>query len=223
MRVVFLLLISSILLVSNSCNLPNTVKVWDYDATDAIKKKRDWQVVDTKTDSWRLALSYSPTFCAKQKPIPSHLKHQCLDNKFGLIVHGLWAQSFQAETYKAHPRNCKDTHAISKEILINHLCMIPGYRLMQKEWERHGSCDFKSAKAYLNRTKMLYSALKLPTLEVLNKIKKSSYYRIKSEIIALNKHIALREEHIWIVKKKGELREVHLCYDTQFNFKACHK
>jgi ribonuclease T2 len=99
--------------------------------------------------------------------------------------------------------------------------MIPGVELIQKEWEKHGSCDFDNAKLYLAQTKALFSKLKLPSHDVLRQLHKKSYHAIKSAIVNLNTSIGLKEKHIWIVKKRGELREVHLCYNKDFTLKAC--
>jgi ribonuclease T2 len=61
------------------------------------------QTVTTPTEYFMLVFSWSPGFCESQKnktdgSYPAHLQLQCVDNQFGWVVHGLWAEVRQPQT-----------------------------------------------------------------------------------------------------------------------------
>ena len=155
-------------LSSAACNLKQDFKEYDY-----FMSKRDHKK-DSETLSYVLDLSYSPVFCAYSKKFKQHTntyKHQCQDNKFGLVVHGLWGQG---RSYKHHPRNCKNTKAIRLSTSKQYLCIMPGIDLIQKEWEKHGTCDFETPELYLLKIQKLYSQLQLPSYYQLQQLHRSS-------------------------------------------------
>ena len=212
-------------IADTSCKVPTQLESWDYNSTKAINRGKDWRNSSVKTDYWMLSLSWSKAYCDKFTfgNIPKDAQHQCRDNDFGLVVHGLWAQSRQAgKNHKAHPRNCRDTVAVPVKVLREHICQVPGIKLMQKEWEKHGSCDFSSPADYFGQTDMLYRQLKLPSREELLGLEYGSWKKVKQKILELNRDIGLRSEHLFVEFKKKRLREVRVCYDLRYKFTACN-
>lgn len=218
-----ILLVSSLVIIFTTinqayanCNLPAVINTYDYDYT---KHKRERQNL-IKTDYLMLALSYSPKFCngnaKRQKTHP----HQCKNNDFGLIVHGLWPQSLVATDYKQHPRNCVNTPAINTNTLKQYLCLIPGVKLIQSEWEKHGSCHYKNAVDYLTKTKQLFKQLILPKWSKNNPPPKTP-----KQVNKILKHFnpKLLTKDI-IVKFKGrDLNEIRICYDLEYQYTSCYK
>ncbi len=204
---------------ASSCTIDPNLSTWDYDSTGRIAKDRDWKNDDVQTDYWMLALSWAPAFCdnfAKE-----YHDHQCEKNEFGLIVHGLWAQSKTAHGYRDHPRNCVDTPALSVEIVKEYMCIMPGVRLIQGEWEKHGTCDYENAAAYLEQTKFLYESLNIPTRQDIFRIEKD-LNTVKQLIIDLNPNLGLGSEDLKASKHDDErLREVKICYSLTFEPIAC--
>ena len=206
------------------CQLPTQLQTWDYDSSQAIRSGKDWQNKTTQTDYWMLSLSWSKAFCDKftSGVVPAHAQHQCVSNKFGLIVHGLWAQSRAAgKNSKGHPRNCRNAPAISTQRMKEHLCEMPGVRLMQMQWEKHGTCDFNSAQDYLAKTSHLYRRLNLPDRETLEALEYSSWKRVKKKIVQMNASTGLRDEHVYVKFRKKRLHEVYICYDLDDRYTAC--
>lgn|GEM_PF-2911070 len=204
---------------ADQCRLPDQIKAWDYRATEAIRRGKDWRNAQVKTDYWMLALSWSKAFCDQRR---NDANPQCRDNAFGLILHGLWAQSRVAgRNYKGHPRNCVDAQAIPATLIRQYWCMIPGARLMQKAWEKHGTCDFKQPEAYLKQAKQLYEQLTLPTRAMLLTVERKRPSDIKQMMVKLNQRLGLKRKHIWVDMKQRRLREIRICYDLAFRFADC--
>lgn len=122
-----------------------------------------------------LVFSWSPGFCkGKKKPdgtIPEYLRFQCEENRFGWVVHGLWAElnnpemceSDQGQKTPLHPRYCRgDLPKLPEALVKANMCMMPGSRLIQGEWEKHGACIFDKPAAYFEKIKELRNQLVLP-------------------------------------------------------------
>ena len=215
----------SSLSIAQDCIIPSEIQSWDYNSTKAIADNKDWKN-DITTDYWMLALSWSKGFCDEfSGAIPKKYKHQCLNNSMGLIVHGLWAQSKKAgDNYKKHPRNCRDTVAINPDLIENYICIIPGIQLMQKEWEKHGTCDFSTAEEYFATLNVLYQQLNIPTREELEAYEYEPSEIIKAYFLSLNKSIGLKENNVIIKINNANKRlsEIYIIYDKQFRFfKKC--
>ncbi len=197
------------------CNLPKIINTYDYDYS---KNHRDKQNL-VKTDYLMLALSYSPEFCRSKKRQKTH-PHQCRDNDFGLIVHGLWPQSYVAKNYKDHPRNCTNTPAIKTSVLKQYLCLVPGVKLIQSEWEKHGSCYYKNAVDYLATTKKLFNQLTLPQWHKNNPPPKKSK-QVRKIFKQLNQKLLTK--NIITNFKGNNLNEIRICYDLEYQYISCPK
>src|SRR5262249_39557206 len=93
------------------------------------------------TDYYALSLSWSPAFCA-QSGGAARSRFQCVDNSFGFVVHGLWAQSAAARGNRDHPRFCKMPEVLPGSLTRRYMCIMPDAQLIQDEWNKHGSCGF---------------------------------------------------------------------------------
>ncbi|WP_461535275.1 ribonuclease T2 family protein [Spongorhabdus nitratireducens] len=127
-------------------------------------------VNDIPTDFFLLVYSNSPRFCQymEAKGRLEDVAFQCASgNNFGWVIHGLWGESragFISKSKTAHPRFCKgDLAPVSLDLLARYICMSPGTRLLQGEWEKHGACDFDTAEAYFETTLNLYKRYKIPS------------------------------------------------------------
>jgi ribonuclease T2 len=218
--IVIIVSISS-LSIAQDCIIPSEIKSYDYNSTEAIANKKDWKN-DIETDSWLFALSWSKGFCDRYSgDIPKRLEHQCLNNSMGLIIHGLWAQSNKAGgDYKKHPRNCTDAEAIDSTLIENYICIIPGIKLMQKEWEKHGTCDFDTAEEYFATMNVLYQQLNIPSKEDLEVYEFKSPEIIKAYFLSINKDIGLNKNNVVIKinNKNKRLSEIYILYDKHFRF-----
>lgn len=161
------------------CVAPAALTTQAYDKNPADERQPCLRnTVTAPTEYFKLALSWSPKFCASVSAggrVAERFAYQCGEgNKFGWIVHGLWGQLFNPAMCKdettwpprltpQHPRYCKgNLPALSAAELLPFMCTQPGEALLQGEWESHGACDFPTATAYFEQTRKLFQALKVP-------------------------------------------------------------
>lgn len=192
----------------------NTNDFGNYDVVmrdDAIGQNKNAPV-----DYYMLALSWSPAFCEKQRAqygnnLPDSAQYQCdVKNQFGWVVHGLWPQNANARSVTDQPRFCKgDLAPLPVETLEPYLSISPGAKLLQGEWEKHGSCAFDSAEAYFKQEKALFESLSLP-----------------------NEQLSRKELFQWMKQNNPQLKgaylgashnELFICYDRQWQVIDCPK
>lgn len=172
------------------------------------------QNANAPVDYYMLALSWSPGFCDYQREkygnqLPASAQYQCGNNRtFGWVVHGLWPQNANAQSVADHPRFCQgDLPALPKSVIEPYLTMSPGAKLLQGEWEKHGSCAFKSAQDYFAKERALFEALRLP-----------------------DEDLPSRELFRWMKEHNPSLRraylnaghnELYICYDKGWEVTDC--
>lgn len=188
MRILFLLLLYFVL---SGCVFQGgtedvdiaTIEVAEPEVPQECVVRHEWLNLDydheidrqylVPTDFLLLVYSHSPSFCQKKRARNevSDVPFQCdSPNEFGWVIHGLWAESSDAyikNKRNKHPRFCQgDLEALDLEILIPFLCMSPGTRLLQGEWEKHGSCIFDTPRQYFMKTQELYERFGIPPVEL---------------------------------------------------------
>lgn len=202
------------------CALPRTLE-------PARVQEPDWRNTAAKTQGYVLALSWSPEYCARSSGRwRDGDLHQCRDNSFGLVVHGLWPQGAGARNRKDHPRHCRTATPLAAATLRAHLCTVPGVRLMQHQWAAHGTCAFTTAEGYFTAIERLNSVLTRPDLEALqaSKGKTLTVNDVRRAFAAANARIGLAGRHLGIdVTDRQRLREIRICYDRAFRFTACDR
>ncbi|HHE9513752.1 TPA: ribonuclease HI [Haemophilus influenzae 10810] len=165
-------------------------------------------------DYYMLALSWSPGFCDIQREkygdqLPYSSQYQCGNNRtFGWVVHGLWPQNANARTVSDHPRFCKgDLPALPKGLLAQYLAISPGEKLLQGEWEKHGSCAFDSAQQYFAKEQELFNALKLPNQKL-----------SRDELFGWMKQHNPQLKNAYLRASRNEL---FICYDKKWQVMNC--
>lgn len=176
----------------------------------------DYQNKNIPTDFFVLVYSNSPSFCQymESKGRTGQVSFQCESpNTFGWVIHGLWGESkaaYISGDYKKHPRFCQgDLPKVSLDEIKPYLCMSPGTRLLQGEWEKHGACDFDTATAYFEQAKTLYESYKLPPAD-LNARAAMNWMRANNP--------ELKDK--WL-HQSG--REFGICFDKNFELMSCPK
>jgi ribonuclease T2 len=204
---------ASLAIAQASCKLPSRIDM------SFIEPPRISQPSQLKVDEYLLALSWSPNYCAGAKNKPD-ARHQCSDNRFGWVVHGLWPNSSAARSNQEQPAYCSAAAPISEDTYKRHLCTVPGVKLMSHEWAKHGTCGFTSPENYFTRTEELRNALTLPDPQALAQSRKISAGDLRAAISAANKGLPM-QAIIIDVDRKQRLREVRICYDTRFRYTTC--
>ena len=197
---------------SQQCTVPSQVP--------ATRPTRvDYKNRDTATDYYGLSLSWSPQFCNSQngRSNPAN-QWQCIDHNFGFVVHGLWPQSAKATRNDEHPRFCQASEVLPAATIQPHLCTIPGAQLVQDEWNKHGTCAWPNATAYLDRVETLFKNLVLPDLNP----GRTTAGAVRQTILDANKAAGLKAEHTEVrVLSGNRFSEFMVCYDKNFKFAAC--
>ncbi len=177
-------------------------------------KYRD--INNISTDFLQLVYSNSSIFCSYQERIGRiyDFYFQCLSpNKFEWVIHGLWGESETAYIKgitDKHPRSCQgNLEPLPLDVIKPYLCMSPGTKLLQGEWEKHGACDFDTAEEYFAKMLELYNRFKTPPVK-----------------------LNARQAVIWMKRNNSELKnkwlyrtgsEFGVCFDTDFNTISCPK
>jgi len=178
----------------------------------------DYRNSDVAVDSYGLSLSWSPHFCNSPAGQNTANRWQCSDNHFGFVVHGLWPQSDSARRNDDHPRFCKSPEVLDAAIIRPHLCTIPGAQLIQDEWNKHGSCAWPNATAYLDRVENLRGNLTLPELPA----GRTTAGAVRNAILDANRAKGLKADQTSVrVASGNRLSEIMICYDKKFQFAAC--
>lgn len=209
-----LLACSSATFAADSCTLPAQIEKPLLEKVDCRN--------NIKPDSYVLALSWSPYHCAGVNANKdTSQQFQCRLNRFGFVVHGLWGQNDKAGGKCEQPRHC-DASLVSTQTVRDNLCTVPGVKLIQGEWQKHGTCSGMSQTAYFNKTRELWNALKQPDLsQLVNHKNMISAGTIANAFVSANPNSGLFKSAIAVHSRNNKLQEVLICYDLNFKFSAC--
>jgi len=163
-----------------------------------------------KFDYYLLTLSWSPEHCAKVK----NDKLQCGDGvHYGFVVHGLWPQY-----NKGYPDSCSTTPAVPEAVVNEMIVTMPSEKLIQHEWEKHGTCSGETVDGYFGLIKTTFNTIKIPdAFSNPTRPIKTSAVDIRKQFLAVNPNLQMAVA----CTKKGYLQEVRLCYDKQMHPTAC--
>ena len=107
-------------------------------------------------DYYVLSLSWSPQHCAG--PSGTRDSQQCGEGKrFGFVVHGLWPQY-----ERGFPDSCAAGSQVAPSIVTRLLPLMPSGRLIQHEWDKHGTCSGLSQASYFETIEKTFARLKVP-------------------------------------------------------------
>lgn len=105
-------------------------------------------------DSWLMALSWSPSYCLAH---PDD-ERQCRHKGYGFVLHGLWPQSRNGYG----PQHCS-AQAQPDDATIQHaLAFMPSHRLIEHEWETHGTCSGLAPADYFDLADRAFASVKAP-------------------------------------------------------------
>lgn len=167
-------------------------------------------------DFYVLALSWSPSFCAKQAPARRAKEPQCGGRPFAFVVHGLWPQ-FE----HGYPSYCQvPAPRIDSALVDKALDLMPSRGLIYHEWDRHGTCTGLSAQAYFAAVRKARAAVTIPPA-----------YRDPGEPLTvapsalvqafIQANPGLARDDIAVGCDRKRLTEVRLCLSRDFKFRPC--
>jgi ribonuclease T2 len=108
-------------------------------------------------DFYLLSLSWSPSFC--ETPAGTGSTEQCASGRpFSFVVHGLWPQ-FE----RGFPQSCQvPPPPLDRTIVEEMLDLMPARKLINHEWDKHGTCSGLDPRGYFDAVRKAREAVKIP-------------------------------------------------------------
>jgi ribonuclease T2 len=165
-------------------------------------------------DSYVLALSWAPAFCAQG----NNRSYRECDTRghLGFVVHGLWPERSDGPVLEY----CKRVPPVPYAIVEDMLSIMPDRGLIQHEWRAHGSCSGLSAREYFAVMKTAYAKLRIP----------QPFDRTRHQIRARPADIerlfqaanGMRTpDSVRIACRQGELTEIRICFSRNLEPIPC--
>jgi ribonuclease T2 len=163
-------------------------------------------------DYYVLSLSWAPTYCLTH----ADDSQECSGKGYGFVLHGLWPQ-YDAGGY---PENCRTQFELSADAAAKGRTIYPSERLMQHEWQEHGTCSGLDALAYFNMADRATVAMKIPmALDAPRSAQSLTAERIVSLFQGANPQ--LPEGAITVTCNRAELSEVRVCLTRDLKLRSC--
>lgn len=163
-------------------------------------------------DYYLLSLSWSPSYCIAH---PED-QQQCTRG-YGFVLHGLWPQSADG----GYPQNCAAGGGeLPAEAAALGRTLFPSPKLMQHEWESHGTCSGMDAVSFFKTSDRALAAIKVPpALEAPRTNLSLSAIEIVAAFRAANP--ALGDNGMTIACNRDELSEVRVCLTRELALRSC--
>lgn len=171
--------------------------------------------------SYTLAISWSPQFCRTRSGAGrdgSSSEFQCGgDNRFGFVLHGLWADGIGEQW----PQYCRGTPIISRATVRRNLCVTPSANLLQHEWAKHGTCMAGyTPDRYFARSGAMFRRLRFPDMDALSRRPTLTADSLADAFAAANP--GTRADMMRVTTTRdGWLDELWLCTDRKFRYTRC--
>jgi len=163
-------------------------------------------------DYYLLTLSWSPSYCL----VHPGDRYQCDGRGFGFVLHGLWPQ-FDAGGY---PEECAAESRLDRAAEAVGRTIYPSPRLMQHEWERHGTCSGLTAVDYFRTADRALAAVQIPPAFT---APASDRQFLPGQILAAFRSVnpALPPHALTVACNRAELSEVRLCLTRDLEPRPC--
>jgi len=163
-------------------------------------------------DYYLLSLSWAPTYCLTH----TDDSDECSGKGYGFVLHGLWPQ-YDAGGY---PEKCPTQEKLSPTAAAKGKTIYPSERLMQHEWQEHGTCNGSDALTYFNEADQATAVVKIPS--ALQAPRSSQTLTAQSIIDQFQRANAeLPEGAMTLSCSRAELSEVRVCLTRNLKPRAC--
>lgn len=168
-------------------------------------------------DYYVLSLSWSPQFCATRGKQARPDDTQCgVGTAFGFVLHGLWPQ-YSSQGY---PESCALPSALDAGLVQRMQRIMPSQRLVQHEWQKHGTCSGLSAESYFTQAESLFNGLRIPSrYQRPSAAVQTTPAELRQELVSENP--SLPADGIAIYCRGPMLREVRICYSKDLKPQSC--
>jgi ribonuclease T2 len=172
---------------------------------------------DGDFDFYLLVLSWSPTHCSSDAGRGRDDDLQCRSGRpYGFVLHGLWPQY-----ERGWPEFCRtDERDVSGSNMTAALKLSPSEKLVQHEWEKHGTCsglsqdDYFAAAALAVDSIKVPKAYKAPNLPIVTRPND-----VKRAFLDANR--AIPNDGLSATCSRNELAEVWVCLDKDLQPRSC--
>lgn len=173
---------------------------------------------DGDFDYYVLVLSWSPTHCSSDAGRGRDDDLQCRSGRpYGFVLHGLWPQH-----ERGWPQYCEtdEPRAVSARNMAAALKISPSEKLVQHEWEKHGTCAGLSQDDYFAAATLAVEAVKVP----------KAYKQPARPIVTtpndvkrafLDANPALASDGLSATCSRNHLAEIWVCLDKELAPRSC--
>jgi ribonuclease T2 len=168
-------------------------------------------------DYYVFTLSWSPEYCADHASDAT----QCgVGTHFSFVAHGLWPQYKQARNGAQWPQCCAAADPVPDDVAKAALAISPSRKLIQHEWEKHGTCSGLDVSTYFSEAAKVYQSLHIPeAYKAPQTAFQTTLDATRDSLMEANPGLA---DNMFAVGCKGQtLAEVTFCFDTDFKPRAC--
>ncbi|SEI19227.1 ribonuclease T2 [Pseudomonas asplenii] len=164
-------------------------------------------------DYYLLSLSWSPTFCLTHAG-----NEQCKGKGYGFVLHGLWPQYAKG----GWPQFCAPLTPLSSAQRQQGRTLFPTAKLLEHEWNKHGTCSGLGADSYLNTTDQALGQVQIPeALQPSTSVREFSAEEIAQLFQQSNP--GLPADGIAVGCSGPQLSEVRVCMGKDLGFESCGK
>ena len=162
-------------------------------------------------DYFLLSLSWSPSYCLAHADDRS----QC-SKGYGFVLHGLWPQNLDG----GYPEHCASDAPLTAAAAARGATLFPSPRLMQHEWQAHGTCTGLDALAYFDTADRALAAVKIPAaFEAPRRNQSMDARDIVAAFRAANP--AIPDDGLVVACNRAALSEVRVCLSKALEPIAC--
>ena len=170
----------------------------------------------TGFDFYVLALSWSPTYCQDSQARKRDTLQCGGPRPFAFVIHGLWPQY-----ERGYPRRCQTTQRRPSEALARAMLdIMPSERLVQHQWDAHGTCSGLSAADYFRVVRAASQAIRIPEIYA----SASDWRRVQAgdvETAFISANAGVSPQAIAVTKRGNNLAEVRICLTRELEPRAC--
>ena len=155
------------------------------------------------TTGYTLALSWTPEYCHARRGAA-----ECrLPSAHGFTLHGLWPDGADPKVW---PQYCRTTQPLTPAQIRAGQAATPSARLLQHEWDKHGTCMTADPSAYFAEEQRLYRGIRAPDMRALSARRGLTARQVQQSFAAANPGMTADMVRLNL-NRRGWLEEVWVC------------
>lgn len=209
---------------SENAAAPESAVTWEEDERSFADGGAQGEAGDQASDDtpgdfdyFLLALSWSPTYCAAPAAAERDPLQCAAERPFAFIVHGLWPQK-----ERGWPADCESPEPdnVPAALVDGMLDLMPSPRLVEHQWDKHGTCVGGPQQAYFATVRDFYERVSIPAeFTRLETRRTVTGTEVEDAFVAANR--GLDPDEIAVTCGRGRLREVRICFTREGDFRQC--